>query len=179
MEIDLNGARPPEPKLPAGYRWVAWRRSLLDRHAAVKYRSFCGEVDAEVFPSLSTPAGCRRLMYEIAGQKSFLPQATWLIVYQPAEGGPCVDCGTVQGLAATPLLGSVQNVGVVPEHRGVGLGRALVLQALKGFRAAGLRRVYLEVTAENMPAVELYGSLGFRLSRTMYKPMRAESGSRF
>ena len=42
-------------------------------------------------------------------------------------------------------------------------------RTLHGFRAAGLRRVYLEVTAENTPAVELYRSVGFRVIRTMYK----------
>ena len=34
-------------------------------------------------------------------------------------------------------------------------------QKFTGFRAAGMRRVYLEVTADNAPAVELYRSLGF------------------
>ncbi len=32
-----------------------------------------------------------------------------------------------------------------------------------------MRRVYLEVTAENVAAVQLYRSVGFRIIRTMYK----------
>ena len=62
---------------------------------------------------------------------------------------------------------------VVPEHRGQGLGRALMLQSLHGFRKAGMQRVSLEVTADNRPAVALYRSLGFRLTRTLYRPMPA------
>ena len=65
--------------------------------------------------------------------------------------------------------GAIQNVGVVPGWRGCGVGRALVLKALHGFRAAGMRACYLEVTADNAPAVSLYRTLGFRCTRTHYK----------
>jgi ribosomal protein S18 acetylase RimI-like enzyme len=58
---------------------------------------------------------------------------------------------------------------VVPAYRGIGLGRALVNQVLDGFRGAGLRRAYLEVTAENSSAVMLYREAGFRRSKTLYK----------
>jgi ribosomal protein S18 acetylase RimI-like enzyme len=66
-------------------------------------------------------------------------------------------------------MGAIQNVGIVAAHRCRGLGRALVLQALHGFRLAGLGRAFLEVTAENDPAVRLYHSLGFRRRKTLYK----------
>ena len=174
MEIDLAEARLPRPVLPAGYVWLPWSFALLDRHAAVKYESFRSEIDARVFPCLGDVAGCQRLMFEITKQKTFLPETTWLIVRPATVRQPAADCGTIQGLAQTRALGAVQNVGVGPEHRGLGLGRALVLKALHGFRRAYLRRVYLEVTADNGPAVELYRSLGFRLSRTMYKAVEAE-----
>jgi hypothetical protein len=45
----------------------------------------------------------------------------------------------------------------------------LLAQALSGFRAEGLRRVYLEVTAQNTGAIRLYKQLGFRQVRTVYK----------
>ena len=66
-------------------------------------------------------------------------------------------------------IGAIQNVGVVPSYRGQGLGRALVRQALEGFYQAGLRRAYLEVTAENASAIRIYRNLGFRRSKTLYK----------
>lgn len=174
MEIDLSNVRLSQPVLPEHYHFTSWHRSLLDRHAAVKFESFRGEIDSLVFPCLGASSGCQRLMDEIARQKSFLPEATWLVSYCPGGDGPTVDCGTIQGLAQNRRLGAVQNVGVVSAHRGLGLGRALVLQALHGFRRAGLRRGFLEVTAENKPAVELYRRIGFCLCRTMYKPMPTE-----
>ena len=112
--------------------------------------------------------GCVRLMHEISRQETFLAPATWLISWQ-SDGNSFQDCGTIQGLALTEQLGSIQNIGIVPEHRGLGLGRALVEKSLEGFRMAGIRRVVLEVTASNQLAVELYRSLGFRTTRTMYR----------
>ena len=169
MEIEFAAVRLPKPLLPDGYVWTPWHASLLDRHAAVKYDSFRSGIDARVFACLGDLAGCRRLMGEITRQRNFVPRATWLITRAPVVSDRPLDCGTIQGMTANPALGAIQNVGVVPEHRGQGLGRALVLKSLHGFRRGGVKRVYLEVTADNTTAVELYRSLGFRLLRTMYK----------
>jgi GNAT superfamily N-acetyltransferase len=173
MEYHFGSAPLPAPALPPSYRWVAWHPALVERHAIVKYDSFLGEVDAALFPCLASVAGCHRLMHEIARQESFLPGVTWLVSWQPDVDAPAADCATIQGLQQSATHGSIQNVGVVPEHRGAGLGRALVLKALAGFRAARLRRVYLEVTAQNVRAVRLYRELGFRLARTMFKQVDA------
>lgn len=173
MEIDFLRIRLPGPVLPEGYEWVPWRTDCLDRHALAKYVSFRSEVDSRVFPCLGEIAGCKRLMHEIIRQKSFLPEATWLVTHPRGDLAAPIDCGTIQGLTQSRGLGAIQNVGVVPEHRGMGLGRALMIQSLHGFRSAGLRRVYLEVTAENGPAVELYRSLGFVHCRTIYKAVEA------
>lgn len=63
----------------------------------------------------------------------------------------------------------IQNIGVVPGHRSLGLGRCLIERSLAGFLMHGLRRVTLEVTADNARAVRLYQRLGFRRVRTVYK----------
>ena len=174
MELDFLRVRLPAPRLPEGYEWVGWSWDCLDRHALAKFISFRSEVDSRVFPCLGEIAGCKRLMQEIAKQKSFVSEATWLITHPRGDLAPPIDCGTIQGIAQSKSLGAIQNVGVVPEHRGMGLGRSLVIKSLHGFRAAGLRRVYLEVTAENGPAVDLYRSVGFVHCRTMYKAVEAE-----
>lgn len=181
MEFNFAERDVPQPELPHGYRFAQWDPRDLDRHAVTKFECFRDELDSEIFPCLATVDGCRRLMLEIASQRTFLPDATWLICSEEEarNGRPSqlLDCGTIQGLANSREAGSVQNVGVVPEHRGLGLGRALILQALLGFREAGLRRVYLEATAENAPAVELYRSVGFRLIRTTFRQIPDSSAT--
>lgn len=161
MEIDLNGL--PEPRAPDGCSWVAWDDALLEVHAEVLYASFRDEIDAQVFASLSDQAGCARLMREIRNKPGFLPAATWLL------SGPNGFRGTVQGVRERSGLGAIQNLGVAAVYRGRGLGRALLLQALHGFRRAGLGRATLEVTADNDGAVRLYQRLGFRRRKTLYK----------
>lgn len=169
MQLDLNQVTLPEPKLPTGYRWQAWVPAQLERHAIAKWKCFRSELDSHVFPCLGQLPGCRKLMSEIARQANFVPQATWLLVYRPELSWPAEDCGTIQGVRRNRKLGAIQNVGITPDHRNLGLGRALVAKSLQGFQAAKVRSVYLEVTAQNKAAVALYRSLGFRIVKTMIK----------
>ena len=169
MEFDLVGRDLPEPTLGEGYRLVPWSPEMLEAHAEAKYQSFRSEIDANVFPCLGDAQGCLRLMKEIVGKEGFLPGATWLAAYDWRSSQPPEYCGTIQGIRDRSQMGAVQNLGITPEHRGRGLGSALLLQALAGFRAAGLRRAFLEVTAQNVGAIRLYQRLGFVRARTVYK----------
>jgi len=173
MEADLSPPRGMRP-LPPGYRFVPWNEALLDVHARTKFRAFRDEIDAHVFPCLGDLEGCRRLMHEIRGKSGFLASATWLIAYG-AHPANLRWCGTIQGVVDRQRAGMIQNVGIVPDHRGLGLGTCLIERALAGFRTAGLRTAALEVTAENPRAVQLYQRLGFRRTKTLYKTCDAES----
>ena len=167
MEADLLGPLPPVPGLPVGYAWLPWEERLLETHAAVKYACFRDELDGVVFPNLSCPDGCLRLMREIRSRPGFRPEATWLLAHGTDY------CGTVQGVSDKTGCGAIQNLGIAPGHRGRGLGTALLVQALHGFRRAGLERAMLEVTAENDGAIRLYRRYGFRFRKTIYKVSEA------
>jgi hypothetical protein len=170
MEVDVSEPRFEPLGLPPCYHLIPWDDSLLEAHACVKYRCFHEEIDAHVFPSLGDPEGCRRLMRDIIQGDGFLSGATWLLAYDNPQRGRTDYCGTIQGICRTgDRKGSVQNFGVVPEHRGRGLGTVLLQKCLEGFRAAGVFRVTLEVTAKNQDAQRLYQRLGFRRLRTVYK----------
>ncbi len=157
----------PLPPLPAGYAVIAWQDTLVESHSATLERCFRDELDSVVFPSLGCLEGCRLLMAEIRRKSGFLPEATLLLV------GPDGYCGTVQGVAEHGRIGAIQNIGIVREHRGRGLGRALLLHTLLGFRQAGMTKALLEVTARNESAVRLYQSVGFRKRKTIYKAVDA------
>ena len=53
------------------------------------------------------------------------------------------------------------DIAVAPGHRGSGHGRALVMALLHWGAAAGAMSAYLQVRAQNAPALRLYESLGF------------------
>ncbi len=169
MEIDLTGRELPPARLPEGYHWIEWAPEYRDIHAETKYLSFRTEIDANVFPCLGALDGCLRLMTEISRKTGFLPEATWLIGCRFHASDPFEYCGTIQGIRDRGGLGAIQNLGVVPEHRGRGLGTALLVKALHGFRQVGLRRALLEATAQNEAAIRLYERLGFTKVRTVYK----------
>ena len=169
METDVSGPLSDALAVPPDYRLVAWDESLLEAHARVKYRCFHEEIDSHVFPSLGDPDGCLRLMRDIALGDGFLPGATWLLAYTNPLQGQTDYCGTIQGVCRDGGKGSVQNFGVLPQHRGRGLGTVLLRKSLEGFREAGVFRVTLEVTAKNQDAQRLYERLGFRRLRTVYK----------
>lgn len=178
MVIDLQRLDLPAPVVPEGYRWSAWNQLLCERHATVKWKSFRNDVDGRVFPCLSEMDGCRTLMNQIVNQPhftagaappNFAPDSTWLLSYHPDDEWPAEDAGAIQGMVCGTGIGSILNVGTVQEHRGLGLGKALMLKALHGFDLIGCHKVALEVTAINKAAVGLYVSLGFEVIEVLYR----------
>ncbi len=167
MHFDLSQSI-EEPSLDAGYAIWSWKPSLLEEHADAKFESFRAELDSAVFPCLGDRASCTRLMREISSRAGFVAPATWLITFE-APGVEMENCATIQGLCEKDGIGSIQNVGVTPAHRGNGLGTVLLARAIEGFRKLGLRTASLEVTAENAGAIKLYQRVGFEIVRTVYK----------
>jgi len=141
----------------------------LNYHAEAKWESFREEIDSQVFPCLADLDACRKLMQEIADRKDFVPSATWLVSRQSESSQVVLPVGTIQGLKASPREGAIQNIGVHPSYRGLGLGTALIEAALSGFRLAGCRKAHLEVTVQNPAAIRLYERLGFRRVETLFK----------
>lgn len=168
MELSLAEPLSAAVPLPPAYELVAYHDDLLREHATAKFHSFREELDANVFPCLGRRDGCLRLMREITARAGFVPEATWLLRFHDPAAGPPQPVGTVQGLRADDW-GAIQNLGIEPSHRGRGLGTALLTEAARGFRRAGLRRMHLEVTTDNTAAVRLYQRLGFRRADVVYK----------
>jgi ribosomal protein S18 acetylase RimI-like enzyme len=103
--------------------------------------------------------GVRTIEEVIRGHQAqgrFDPDRWWLA---RTDGGEAA----VLLLTEMPESGDweVAYVGVVPEARRRGVGRALMLHALVEARAAGVGRLTLSVDARNQPAWALYRGLGF------------------
>ena len=169
MQFDLRHELPALSPINDAYRLIPWRSELLYQHAEAKYRSFKNEMDANVFPCLAQKDGCVSLMREISSRNGFVPEATWLAVFNDPDSRTPICCGTVQGINDQPETGSIQNLGIVPDHRGKGLGKVLLHYALSGFQTVGLTYASLEVTAKNEGAIRLYRDFGFRNTRTVFK----------
>ncbi|MFT3880374.1 MAG: N-acetyltransferase [Gemmatales bacterium] len=167
MSIGLHRL-PAVPALPEGYLWVPWDNRLIDLYAEVHYLSFRRSVDSMLFRSFNNRAGCWHLINEVRNRSDFLPQANWLVA------GPGGCCAYIQCVASSSTEGNIQNVAVLPAYRRLGLGQALVLQALNSFKNQGMTSAWLEVTGENSPALALYRRLGFRKMDTAYKEVPSD-----
>lgn len=77
------------------------------------------------------------------------------------------------GLAAVSGTGDIQTVGVLPEHRGTGLGARLLAALLSAATDFECREVLLEVRVDNPRAQRLYERFGFvpvGIRRGYYQP---------
>jgi ribosomal protein S18 acetylase RimI-like enzyme len=70
-------------------------------------------------------------------------------------------------LQLTSKLGAIFGLGVLPEQRRKGYGRALLLMAIEKLKEANAQEIMLQVAAENSNALNLYKSCGFVETSTM------------
>jgi mycothiol synthase len=103
------------------------------------------------------PAG-----FFLAERDGHLAGFHWTKIHGGTGAGP-VGTADPDKLAAHghEPIGEVYVVGVDPDERGTGLGRALTLIGLRYLRARGLSQVMLYVDETNAAAIRLYESLGF------------------
>lgn len=64
-------------------------------------------------------------------------------------------------------LGGIYGLGVLPENRGKGFGRAILLQAIEKLKDAKAAKIMLQVATENATALSLYKSCGFQGTSVM------------
>jgi mycothiol synthase len=85
----------------------------------------------------------------------------WTKIHGGAKSHDGVDTPADRGGHGHEPIGEVYVVGVDPDERGTGLGRALTLAGLRYLRSRGLAQVMLYVDETNTAAIGLYESLGF------------------
>jgi mycothiol synthase len=138
--------------LPADIEWLHYRR--------LRQGKFARTITATYQDSLDCPglAGLRTVDETITTHKHtgiFCPRAWHLAV----KGGRPAGVALVNNLRGA---GELVYLGVVPEARRQGVGRALLAQAVRDTAAMGLPQIGLAVDLGNAPAVRLYEEWGFR-----------------
>lgn len=73
----------------------------------------------------------------------------------------------------TTGVGLFEPVGTHPDFQRRGLGKAVMLEALERLRKQGMRQAIVTTSEDNLPAIKLYESIGFRIARRLlyYKKM--------
>jgi GNAT superfamily N-acetyltransferase len=139
---------------PPVLRCESYRPSLHAVFAATLERTYEGTLDC---PELNGKRTIDEIIAGHRGQGRFNPDFWWL----------AYDAATPIGVVL--LVGmpdettwELAYLGIVPECRRRGLGRALTVHAMQMLRSSGARAMLLAVDARNEPALRLYQSLGFR-----------------
>ena len=77
-------------------------------------------------------------------------------------------CWTCVVPSSTGIRGRIAMMGVVPEFRGQGLSHPILEAGMYCLGSQGVQDISLEVDSDNMPAVRLYTSTGFRQVSTLH-----------
>jgi ribosomal protein S18 acetylase RimI-like enzyme len=102
---------------------------------------------------------------------------------QPGAGRTVAieDSAVVGSVAVVPLHGWSSHVGEVrlvvdPEHRGHGIGRRLARQAVLDAVDMGLKKLVVEVIADQAPLIAMFRGLGFEPEALLTDHVRDRSG---
>jgi mycothiol synthase len=143
MELDLATELSPRP-WPSDARFVEWSPDAARAGFAV-YEAAFG--DRPSFPGWTRTEWTAWL----TGDPDFLPEASLCVLMDGVPAG-FVVCSK----------GWIDQVGVVPARRRLGLASALVTEAASRMRAAGTRVARLHVNTNNAGALAAWGALGWR-----------------
>ncbi len=163
LYMQWNFAKEPlqtQPTLPPYLRLQLWQPEFYEPAAQTIHDSYQLHVDGGVNDQYQTVSGSQRFLHNIIrfpGCGRFLPANSWVV--RDDRNGKIVAL-----LLSSEIrndIGHVTQLCVLPEARGHSLGRILLMRASAEFQQQGVSGISLTVTEANLPAVKLYGDLGF------------------
>ncbi|WP_227872178.1 GNAT family N-acetyltransferase [Paenibacillus albus] len=102
------------------------------------------------------------------------PESRMILPEEEAQRGMTIYLAEADGqvigkvhIQLSSGIGGIYGLGVLPEHRGKGYGRAVLLRAIDRLKEAGARDIMLQVVVENASALRLYQTCGFVETSTM------------
>ena len=108
------------------------------------------EVEAQLAPVRARFTG-ENVVLAVRGEDGGVLGFCWVVLFDPGTG----------------LEGEVAEVYVAEQHRGRGIGEALVRRAVRLFQERGVTLGYVWTRGANEPAVRLYRAAGFAPTRQM------------
>lgn len=152
------------PKLPMDYTITNWKTMYFKEAADVIHQSFKDSSDALFDSRFTTVKGCKDIVEKITenvyGQ--FLPVITKVLVYKKHPVGFCFANLTNDKIANVPI------VAILKKHRNYGFGKILLKQLVDNLLTSAinsgwaLKELNASCDSDNMSAVSMYNSIGFK-----------------
>jgi len=95
---------------------------------------------------------------------------TFIVAEEDKKVVGYIMCRIESGFSGFSLIkrGHVISIAVLPDYRRKGIGETLLKEALQAMVIHyGARECYLEVRVSNIPAINLYRKMGFKIERTL------------
>jgi ribosomal protein S18 acetylase RimI-like enzyme len=141
-----------------------WTENDYQHAAGVITAAYRAHIDSEINDQYRTTAGSMRFLNNIVrfpGCGVFDPEASFVAIHQASN----TVVGVILCSRVRDDVGHVTQVCLVPEHRGQGLGEALLDSTCTTLRNRKFNLLTLTVTEANHRAVDLYRKLGFETRR--------------
>jgi len=158
-------AAPIEAKvIAADIELRRWTEQDYQPSAAVITSAYRNHVDSEINDQYRTLSGSLRFLNNIIrfpGCGTFDPESSFVAVNKRNHS----LVGVILCSRVRYDTGHVTQICVLPDHRGLGLGKALLAVTVRNLTQRKFSALSLTVTEANSPAVDLYARLGFEQKR--------------
>ncbi|HEY4052957.1 MAG TPA: GNAT family N-acetyltransferase [Terriglobales bacterium] len=141
-----------------------WTEQDYQPSAAVITSAYRDHVDSEINDQYRTLSGSLRFLNNIIrfpGCGTFDAESSFVAVNKRNHS----LVGVILCSRVRYDTGHVTQICVLPEHRGLGLGKALLAATVQNLTQRRFSALSLTVTEANSPAVDLYARLGFEQKR--------------
>lgn len=154
--------------LPIGYKIVPYKNIDKEELRNCIFKAFQNTSDVNFDPRFKSLKGADDITNKIVDgiYGLFLDNASRILLYENEVVGFCLANTTSSHIANIPL------VGIIPEHRGLGLSEVMLKQAVEEIIKMNRQNVLsvdtLNVSTDfdNEPAIKMYKQMGFTVTYT-------------
>ena len=149
---------------PEGFDIRRWSEQDYQSAAAVITAAYRGHIDSEINDQYRTIAGSLRFLNNIVrfpGCGQFDGGSSFIAYHRQSR----TPVGLILCSRVKNDVGHITQVCVLPEHRGKGVGEALLAANVQDLKRRRFSKLSLTVTEANKSAVDLYKRLGYHIER--------------
>ena len=164
MTLPLLGAHSPGRRLGSEFELRRWSDQDYQGAATVITGSYRNHIDSEINDQYRTVTGSLRFLNNIVrfpGCGQFDGESSFVAYHKPTR----TPVGLILCSQVKHDVGHITQVCVLPEHRGKGIGEALLAANMQDLQRRAFEMLSLTVTEANRGAVDLYKRLGYSIQR--------------
>jgi ribosomal protein S18 acetylase RimI-like enzyme len=163
LTLELTGKQAPALPAPDSLTEIQirrWGEQDYQPAAGIITASYRAHIDSEINDQYRTNAGSMRFLNNIVrfpGCGVFDNDSSFVAIHKPSRA----LIGIILCSRIRHDVGHITQVCLVSEHRGFGIGEALIAASHDALRTRNVSQLSLTVTEANRNAVNLYRRLGF------------------